>query len=283
MSKAQELVYNINETVNAAFLLEGVYDSGFLLVEGESDIKFWAKFVNKKYLINASGKSNVIAAADILDNKNDKKVLGVVDADFDRINSITYSNRVVLTDGHDLEILMLHSNALSQVKLEYFDEAKCQAFEIQNGKPLLDSILEHSSVFGKLRYLHIKNSCVFSFDEFNPYRYEEKSTFSFDFSKLKSDFCCQAIINITDMDECFESLSSHPKKEICQGHDTLKLMCVAHKKVCKPNSGKAIGDEDLARFLRLAFSKEDLIQTTMFQTLKQKAEDWSLTLFESTQ
>ena len=176
---------------------------------------------------------------------------------------------------------MLHSNALAQVKLEYFDEAKCQEFEAKSGKPLLDAILEHASVFGAFRYLHIQNKCIFSFDEFNPYRYEDKSIFDFNYAQLKVDFCSLASIDLAQINNHIQVLTTYSKQEICQGHDTLKLICIVLRKICKPNSTKAIGDEDLAKFLRMAFSKEDLLKTTMFQSLKQKAEAWNLTLFQS--
>jgi hypothetical protein len=281
ISKAHELVFNINETINTAILLEGAYEGGFLLVEGDSDIKFWAKFIEKKYLIKADGKYNVIAAANILDAKEDQQVIGVVDADFDRVNNVDYSNRIVLTDGHDLEILMLHSNALAQVKLEYFDSNKCQEFEARSGKPLLDAILEHASIFGVLRHLHIQNKCTFSFDEFNPYRYEDKSTFDFNYTQLKVDFCSLASIDPSQINNHIQLLTTYSKQEVCQGHDTLKIICIMLRKMCKPNSTKAISDEDLAKFLRMAFSKEDLLNTTMFQTLKQKAEAWNLNMLSS--
>ncbi|WP_020559230.1 DUF4435 domain-containing protein [Thiofilum flexile] len=291
LSKAQHLVYNVREIVNEAILLGNVFDGGFLLVEGDSDVRLWTKVVKKEYILKADGKNNIIEASNILDSQKDQRVLGVVDADFDRINRVTYSDRIVLTDMHDLEILLLHSSALAQVQLEYFDEENCQEkFERKFGKSPLSFILEYSRIFGVLRYLHYhiysdhspmydKDREVFSFNALMPNKYVGGKNLAFDCKRLKKDFCDKTSIDRSYIDQKYDELLFYPDQEICQGHDTLNLICLAFREICKPKKG--VSSEELAKLLRLAFSKNDLCQTTMFQALKQKAEAWNLNMFPS--
>ncbi len=54
-------------------------------------------------IIVADGKEKVIEIINILENDNFKGALGVVDADFDRIeDSQPISGNVAMPDGHDL-------------------------------------------------------------------------------------------------------------------------------------------------------------------------------------
>ncbi len=59
----------------------------FLLVEGPDDVRFFNMFINKSHckVEAAFGKQNVYVALDILLQSNFKRLVAIVDADYDTI------------------------------------------------------------------------------------------------------------------------------------------------------------------------------------------------------
>ena len=65
-----------------------VFDGTFLLVEGVTDERLFEKFVDKEHvqIIEAHSKDNVRhAVKDMKSSRKDEKVIGIIDADLDRL------------------------------------------------------------------------------------------------------------------------------------------------------------------------------------------------------
>ncbi len=79
---------------NKIRLRREVSSSTFLLVEGSSDKVFYEHFVDNAAceLEIAAGKVRVINVIDILDKSGFCGVLGIVDADFDRLESLSHNS-----------------------------------------------------------------------------------------------------------------------------------------------------------------------------------------------
>ena len=80
---------------NQLRLRRSTFAGTFLLVEGSSDKVFYERFVNKKVcqLEVVAGKIRVITVLDILETSSFRGILGIVDADFDRLENSADNSR----------------------------------------------------------------------------------------------------------------------------------------------------------------------------------------------
>ena len=136
----------------------------FLLLEGDFDLRFWEMRLNPRALrpVECGGKSTVLDTLVLLrDQAVVQRVLGLVDSDFDRLLGHVQSPRVVQTDETDLEttLLLLQCSSPTQMNMERLlavavDAEKRNAFEQQNGCPLVEHVRRTASQFGVLRFLN---------------------------------------------------------------------------------------------------------------------------------
>ncbi|RKZ52365.1 MAG: hypothetical protein DRR16_15040 [Candidatus Parabeggiatoa sp. nov. 3] len=88
----------------------------FLIMEGFTDQQFYQFLVDseKKHclVISADNKKNAIDAIKHLEQTQFRGVLAIVDADFDVLKqAVPNSDNVLLTDSHDLETMIIKSQA----------------------------------------------------------------------------------------------------------------------------------------------------------------------------
>ncbi len=104
----------VDRVANQIRLRRSTYIGTFLLVEGSSDKTFYKRFVDQLVceLVETSGKPSskqrAIDILKILEQSNFQGVLAIVDADFDRIETLLYTSPNLLrTDSHDLETMLI--------------------------------------------------------------------------------------------------------------------------------------------------------------------------------
>lgn len=259
-------------------LLKETHDGGFLLVEGDDDSKFWKLHVKKNCNIRIAGsKSTLLGAARQLESHEDGQVVGVIDADFDHVRGIDHAlERVVSTDFHDLEMILVKSGAFERVLARIINEQLLQTFEKQYGKCILDQVLAFGLIFGRLRYLHIIDEMNFPF-EFSPYKYiHAKSTLMLDSERLYGDFATKAEVTLEVLNEKLLAVPSKPIEHLIQGHDLLEILFIVLREIgCPRNIKMGI---DLTTYLHLAFHSHDLCSTQMFQRLKRLDVAWNLNM-----
>ena len=87
------------------------------------------------------GKQNVCEVVRILDNDNFDGVLGLVDADFDRIEGVPARGpNIVMPEYHDLETMLLCSQALDRILVEFGSQDKIDDF----GENVLDALINRA-------------------------------------------------------------------------------------------------------------------------------------------
>ena len=117
------------------------HNRAILIVEGNTDAQVYGRFVNggKCELIPAASKSKAVDALKLLENGGFDGVLTIVDADFWRLDGIEpNSSNLLLTDSHDLETMILSSDALDNVPSEFGSTSEITKF----GRPLRKILLE---------------------------------------------------------------------------------------------------------------------------------------------
>ncbi|WP_265274377.1 DUF4435 domain-containing protein [Nostoc sp. KVJ3] len=121
----------VDRVANQIRLRRSTYTGTFLLVEGSSDKTFYKRFVDQLVceLVETSGKQRAIEILKILEQSNFQGVLAIVDADFDRFETLLYTSpNLLCTDSHDLETMLINSPAFNKVLAEFGSEKKIAQF-----------------------------------------------------------------------------------------------------------------------------------------------------------
>lgn len=104
-----------------------VHKGSFMLVEGSTDYKRFAKFVDESQcsIVTANSRTKAIGALRLLEGRKFTGVLAVVDADFERVTgSLVISPNLVYSDSHDLDLDWISSPALHEYLGEVADDVK---------------------------------------------------------------------------------------------------------------------------------------------------------------
>lgn len=93
-----------------------------MLVEGSKDARVYRNLVDEERCnaVPAGNKRNALEALALLRRSGERGVLAVVDADFTALTgAVAADPDVIATDAHDLEGMLLRSQALSKLLVEY--------------------------------------------------------------------------------------------------------------------------------------------------------------------
>ena len=110
-----------NVRANAIRLKRQEHEGTFLVVEGRDDRLFFEQFVDRQdcWVIVEGGKQHVVDVVSALEADGFQGVVGVVDADFDRLEGISpASDNIIVLETVDLEALLIRSTALDRVLVE---------------------------------------------------------------------------------------------------------------------------------------------------------------------
>jgi hypothetical protein len=101
-------------------------------VEGPQDSRFYKRFIDLEncHATVAHNKENVVSAIRLLNEAGFVGALGIVDADFDHLDHIELPSKdIVRGDCHDLESMLIRSNALDAMLHEFASPEKLTKFE----------------------------------------------------------------------------------------------------------------------------------------------------------
>ena len=237
------------------------HEGPLLIVEGRDDNLFMKKFACQRTckIVVGEGKQNICEAITILQNSNFSGVLGVVDADFDRLGELPERGpNIVMPEYHDLETMLLCSPALSQVLIEHGNQDKLNDF----GENVLDALIQRALPIGCLRLYSSQNDLKLRFNRLSYSSWVETSDFSVDEVKMIT-----AVKNLSQRHDLSpESLSvgirqieadQHNPLELCNGTDLVEILSIGFRSVLGNNSSTEANAEKLRRSLRLAYTSQD--------------------------
>lgn len=130
----------------------------FLIVEGETDEVFFERFTDpvRCKIVVAEGRENAIDAFDELQRTRFAGVLVVVDADFDVLNGrLSLPLGLLFTDTHDLETMLIASQALDKLLRRVGKKDKLRAFEAKHGS-IRERLLTSAAPLGRLLWLSLR-------------------------------------------------------------------------------------------------------------------------------
>jgi hypothetical protein len=270
----RQTVYSI---VNTARMMRTQYAGTILIVEGSTDARVYGDFVSKTEcrLIIATGKDNAISALELLENGDIDGVLTIVDADFWRLDgNEPNSSNLLLTDSHDLETMILYSDALDKVLSEFGSDKKITEL----GKPIRDILLESGLPVGYLRWLSstTKDNLSLKFKELSFDEFVDEQTLRVSIDNL----IIELKINSGDstLDENATKLKimtlgweRHDHWQVCSGHDLVLILSIGLRNIFgNPRRGKTVTSDQVDGMMRLAYNYSHFCLTILHNSIK----DW---------
>ena len=131
-----------------------------------SDIKRFTKFVDENAcsIQNCFGRENLLGAIDILLDEGFPGVLGLADADFDRINGGLPANEaIVFSESHDFDLDVARSDAFSRYLAEVGHADKCA--ELGGPAGIRAWLFDACKPLSVLRYLSHSQSLGYRLDQ----------------------------------------------------------------------------------------------------------------------
>ena len=262
------------EIANEIRMRRSQFCGTFLIVEGRDDRLFMEHFISASTceIEVAQGKQNVCEVIDILDAGKFDGVLGLIDADFDRIEGVPDRNQnLVMPDTHDLIMLMLNSSALDRVLTEHGSQEKLEAF----GESVLEALRDRALLVGYLRLYSLRERLCLRFRGLKVPAWIDRSSFEADTLAL-----IRAVKNHSQrhdlpdiaLEAAIEELHgfNYDPNEICNGTDVIAILSIGLTGVLGNNNTGQVGSELLKSSLRLAFSEQDFRSTS----LRKEIEKW---------
>jgi len=249
-----------------------------LIVEGDKDSSFFHSFINNGCKIRyANSKENVLIAIQDLNKTNTKGVIGIVDADFDRIKitPIQIESNIFLTDTHDLESMCIKSPALDKIIIKFLtgdDRDKKDSIVTLLRKRVLDLAIS----IGYIRNYVINNKLPIGFKDLDIGKYIDRNM-QLDILKLINDAIShptQISITVEQIrDRAYEAKRlNYDEWQICHGKDMLKIIkrilpIIIKQAGCKIRANKYLLDENLTISLIEAYESSFFITTELYKSI----------------
>ncbi|MDW8392410.1 MAG: DUF4435 domain-containing protein [Oscillochloridaceae bacterium] len=259
------------DVVSEILMTQTASKSSILVVEGEDDAQFWKTraALDKKRIVIAGGKQNLVGALVDIEKRKKKGILGIVDDDCDSLfGRAIPSAHIVRTETRDLETLLLSTRAFEKVLAEVGDDTKIEALEQREGRSIRNAFIARALVFGKLRYLSAERNWTVNFaKDFSPWRFADIPSWTFDETRLLQAYVQHVPgVTVQDVQERLACIDVRNPWLILHGKDSLEVLAIGLRECI---GQRQIKGEELFRMLRLAFDDALFRDTRLYQAVRQ--------------
>ncbi|PWK15571.1 DUF4435 domain-containing protein [Tumebacillus permanentifrigoris] len=256
-------------------MLRTQFSGACMFVEGDTDARLFGNFMNRESckIIDSRGREKAIGALQILEQEGTPGVLSIVDADFTRITgSATESPNLLLTDGHDLEIMMWMSPALEKILAEFGSEAKMSSHQERHGMTIRDFILQHVYQLGLLRLYSLEQGVHLTFEGLSYEDFLDNKQLTCDTKKMITAVKNKSQNKSVNDQDVLQILHEHSEKgheahQVCCGHDVIGALSVGLRRVLGTYNANEVRADVLERSLRLAYDQAFFHQTALYNEL----------------
>lgn len=247
-----------------------VQKGAIAIVEGPSDEKFWRPRCHRSCsIVDGEGKGKVVEAIETLDRQGAKGVLGIVDADYDRVEQVEpRSENVVMIDTHDLECLLCRSSALSMVLAEFGVPAKIQSLEAREGVDVRTALLSRTLMFGKLRWAIVRFGLTVNADPVRVHGFVSEASWRVDSEELYEEVArILGKYSASSLKDYVARLPNADPWEITRGHDMITVLRIGLRQVLGEGR-QNVSDEHITRVLRVSIPLTELAATAVYDEIK---------------
>ena len=268
-----------HDIANTVRMMRTLHHGAIVIVEGDTDLRVYQRFVDEKHckLVPGNGKPNTIGSLSILENANLKGILAIIDADFWKLDGVKPSSpNLVLTDTHDLETMILSSNALDRVLSEFGSITKIGGL----GKPVRTLLLEMASPIGFFRWLSspTKDNLSLKFKGLNFDGFLNKQTLEVDIDKLIKQVEANTpgcTINSGGTKVKIENLKTmgYDLWQVCSGHDMTEILAIGLRSLFGNTRAATVSTEVVDGILRISYEHSCFRCTQLYASI----ESWEKT------
>ena len=255
-------------------MLRAASNRAILLVEGPSDANFFFHFVNQETceIVIAYGKGNVIGALTLVRAKTMDGVVCVIDADFQPFVGPPASDKdVLLTDDHDLEIMLFRSPAFEKVLTEYGSARKVRDFRKTAGGAR-EIIIRSAHPLGIFRLYSLEHNVHLRFRELK-YTFVDRKTLKVDIDAMILVVHNHSMLRLID-DKPIKAFinkwlnTDHDPWQMCCGHDLIEIFAKALQSYLGSRRAIEVDYANVERALRLAYSFDNFSQSNLFSAIR---------------
>lgn len=267
------------DRAGSAMIMRNHYSSQFgiqyyLIVEGESDEHFFENLVDfhKCKVINLEGKDNVKNFIAERNRRGEKGYLGIVDADFEHITKYdTKMDNVLLTDCHDMEMMILSSNPnMRRIYSELSENILISSFEREHKKVFLDGVLEAAYEIGLFKMIMCRPKYRVNADI--PYELvNDALEVNMDELIKRSILRHHSLYEVKSEIE-MERNKKHDKFQVCCGHDVSEILC--HSFISVEEGGLGYGKNNdrlkknrIEELLRVIYDLKHFMTTKLYASI----------------
>lgn len=232
----------------------------FLVVEGRDDKLFYRRHLNDACNFTvAPGREAVEEVIAILDDDGFDGVLGLTDTDFDGLEGrAPASSNLVQTDDHDLECMLLKSDALDEVLNEFGSRNKLGNL----GMPVRERLLRSMTPVGLLRWTSHREGLGLKFSGVSLRACLDPRTLDLDEDELIRRVLANTGGQTLSADELRAHMADLGSKgadgwHVCSGPDLVVAMSVGLTRVLGNRPQQDVTPDRLKASLRLAFTGEN--------------------------
>lgn len=259
------------DVANEISMLRSTFRGTFAVVEGITDARLYSKFMDKENVrtVIAYSKDNVRRAVNELRSRGDRKIMGIMDSDMDRLEGRNYLPPLFITDSRDLESMIMKSRAFDDVMSEYGDTSLLADYESRHGR-VKDAVARASYPIGLLMFISKRDGLGLCFKDLDYSRFITGRTMEIDIRKMIEEVF--SISNSTSAGrkalaekiQAEEELLGDPWDAV-RGHDAVSILCIGLDQSFGAYNSRGIKEGQLAGSMRLAFSCDDFRSTCLYK------------------
>ncbi len=257
-------------------LRSGKKSKSFMVVEGITDLRLYSKFIDDTNcnIIIADSKQNVKACIVACNEEAVEGVIGIVDADFSRLEETKEEiSNLFKTDGHDLECMLMDSPAYEDVIKEYVNINKYARFEGKSQERVKYILLKNAAIIGYLRWYSLQENLGFNFSMLDFTLFVDVHTLEVNIEQLVKQVLIRSRkINAFEINEIVGKIKMMLEQEedfwqVCCGHDLIELLTMGFVNIFGDYNAKGLFAGQLEGSFRLAYTKSYFEITQLYKDL----------------
>ena len=248
----------------------------FVIVEGSSDALVYKRFMTETCrIVPALGKVNATGALKMLEHDRLKGILAIIDSDFWQLDNIVPdSPNLFTTDTHDLETMIIASEALEKVLEEFCVEQK-NIFKRSSLRAILFEIGKPLGFFRWISSSHHDNLCLrFKNLDFRKFIRIEGDQVSVHVPMMVHEVRLNTrsfMYREQDLVRKLEDLLAQNHADpwhVCRGHDLVDILTFLLRDIYGNRKAKHLNEDILDALLRLAYEYRFFLKTRLCESIR---------------
>jgi len=261
-----------SDIANTISMTRSYHKGPIIVVEGVTDSRLFGKFINRSEVkvIIAYSKDNVRkSVSEVSGVRNDRNVIGIIDADLDRLFGKKVTPPIFFTDKRDMETMIMSTRALDDVLAEYSDQEELEAFEENYGK-IGDVLTRSAYPIGLFMFISARENYGFSFKSIDYSSFISRKTLAINIGGMMEEVFRKSLNkgvgkkDLADMISEEEEVLDDPWIAV-RGHDVVSILAIGLSETFGSYNSKHIDCGQVSGALRLAFGIDYFKDTDLYK------------------